>query len=126
MAINPETFDYKESRWMDIYTCLKNHGFDVYSPGQKEGECTEPYVVVKNDGGYNHLNVSSFREQYSVIVCVPKREYSKLEPMVMAVKKAMKDLYPMIRSYGQMMPSFYDDILKLHNQSIEYECYKKN
>ena len=126
MAINPETFEYKESRWMDIYTCLKNHGFDVYSPGQKEGECTEPYVVIKNDGGYDHISISTFREQYAVIVCVPKKQYSKLEPLVMQVKQAMKDLYPMIRSYGQIQLSSDDDVLKLHQQAIEYECYKKN
>lgn len=126
MAINPETFNYKESRWMDIYTCLKNHGFDVYSPGQKEGECTEPYIVVKNDGGYNHLIISTFREQYSIIVCVPKKQYSKLEPLVKQVREAMKELYPMLRFYGQIQPSVYDDVLKLHQQSIEYECYKKN
>lgn len=126
MAINPENFEYQDSRWKDIYVCLKKHGFDVYSPGQKEGECTKPYIVVKNDGGYNHINVSSFREQYSIIVCVPQKEYSKLEPLVTLVREAMKELYPMIKSYGQLQPSFYDDILKLHQQAIEYECYKKN
>ena len=126
MAINPETFDYKESRWMDIYTCLKKHGFDVYSPGQKEGECTEPYLVVKNDGGYDHISISTFREQYSVQVYVPKKNYSLLEPLVMEVREVMKELYPMIRWYGQMQPSFYDDVLKAHQQILEYECYKKN
>ena len=60
MAIDPQTFEYEDTRWMDIYKCLQRHGFDVYSPAQKEGECTKPYVVVKNDGGYKHLNVSSF------------------------------------------------------------------
>ena len=126
MAINPETFEYSESRWMDIYTCLKKHGFDVYSPGQKEGECTEPYVVVKNDGGYDHVSISSFREQYAIQVYVPKKKYSLLEPMVTKVKEAMKDLYPMIKWYGQLQPSYYDDILKAHQQILEYECFKKN
>lgn len=125
MAIDPQTFEYQDTRWMDIYKCLQRHGFDVYSPAQKEGECTKPYVVVKNDGGYKHLTKSSFRQQYSIIVCVPKKEYSKLDSMVMAVKQSMKDLYPMMRDYGQIQPSAYDDVLKAHQQAIEYECYIK-
>lgn len=125
MAINPELFQYQDSRWKDIYLCLKEHGFDVYSPGQKEGECTEPYVVVKNDGGYKHITYSSLREQYAIYIFVPKMRYSLLEPMVMAVREAMKDLYPMLIDYGQMQPSYYDDQVKAHSQIIEYENYKK-
>lgn len=125
MAIDTDTFQYQKSRWQDIYLCLKEHGFDVYSPGQKQGECTSPYVVVKNDGGYRHFDYSSMREQYSVTVFVPRTEYSKLEVLVMEVREAMKSLYPMILDYGQMQPSQYDDTTKSHSQTIEYENYKK-
>ena len=50
MAIKPLEFDFQESRWQDLYLHLKNKGYDVYAPAQKVGECTEPYLVVKNDG----------------------------------------------------------------------------
>ena len=33
-----------------IYKHLKNNGFDVYSIGQHEGICTNPYIVVKENG----------------------------------------------------------------------------
>lgn len=123
--LDPTKFEFQDSRWKDIYLHLKEAGFNVYGPAQYEGECTEPYIVVKNDGGYKHLNYSSMREQYSIHIVVPKKRYSELEPLVMAVKKSMKELYPMIMDYGQMQPSFYDDVLKAHIQAIEYENYKK-
>ena len=56
---------------------------------------------------------------------VPKTQYSKLEPLVQRVKKAMKGLEPLIVPYGSQTPSYYDDGLKAHMISIEYVNYKK-
>ena len=36
MAIKPLEFDFQESRWQDLYLHLKNKGYDVYAPAQKE------------------------------------------------------------------------------------------
>lgn len=123
--IDTKTFEPKASRWQDIYSLLKSKGFDVYSPGQKVGDCTEPYIVVKNDGSYKHVNFSSDRDMYSIMVYVPLNKYSILEVIVQDVKKAMKELYPMIQPYGSQMPSFYDESVKANYISIEYENYKK-
>lgn len=114
-----------ESRWQDIFAHLESKGYKVYPPGVKVGECTEPYIVVKNDGSYEHANFSTDRDMYAVMCFVPKGQYSKLEPMVMKVKEDMKELRPMILSYGQQMPSYYDDTFKAHYIAIEYENYKK-
>lgn len=114
-----------ESRWQDIYEHLKEAGYDVYSPGVKVGECTKPYVVVKNDGSTQLVSFSTDQDLYAVMVYVPKQAYSKLEPMVQQIKKTMKGLYPMVIPYGQQTPSFYDDSVKAHMISIEYKNYKK-
>jgi hypothetical protein len=118
-------FEYADSRWQDIYLHLKKSGFDVYSPGVKIGECTKEYIVVKNDGSFKHPMVSSDNDLYAVMCYVPKENYSRLEPMVQEVKKAMKELEPMIMPYGNQTPSFYDDSCKAHMISIEYKNYKK-
>lgn len=125
--INPNEFEYADSRWQDIYRHLKNKGWDVYAPAQKVGDCEAPYVVVKNDGGYGHMVYSSFREMYAILVYVPRLQYSKLEVLTQKLKKDMKDLEPMIIPYdgGQTQPSYYDDTVKAHYQSVEYENYKK-
>lgn len=119
------SFQYAESRWQDIFLHLKKAGFDVYSPGTKVGECTKEYIVVKNDGSSKHPIVSSDNDLYAVMCYVPKENYSRLEPMVQEVKKAMKGLEPMILPYGSQTPSYYDDSYKAHMISIEYKNYKK-
>lgn len=125
MAIKPFEFDYKQSRWQDIYVHLKNKGYEVYAPAQKVGECTSPYLVIKNDGSYRHVNFSTDRTQYAIYCYVPKLKYSELEPLVQKVKQDMTELYPMFQLYGQELASFYDDEVKAHYIAIEYENYKK-
>lgn len=123
--IDPRTFQYKASRWQDIFVYLKKSGYDVYSPGVKTGECESPYVVVKNDGSSEHISFSTDIELYAVMCYVPKQSYSELEPLVQSVKETMKGLEPMIKPYGSQTPSYYDDSLKAHMISIEYKNYKK-
>lgn len=123
--INTTTFTYKESRWQDIYNHLKESGFDVYSPGTKVGECSKPYVVVKNDGSSRHESYSTNVDLYAVMCYVPKLNYSFLEVYVSQVKLAMKELEPMIKPNGQQTPSYYDDAYKAHMISIGYKNHKK-
>lgn len=123
--INTNIFEYKESRWQDIFSHLKNQGYDVYSPGVKVGECTSEYLVVKNDGSSKHISFSTNVDLYAVLCYVPKDRYSSLEVLVQNVKNSMKELEPMILPYGSQTPSYYDDSLKAHMVSIEYKNYKK-
>lgn len=123
--IDVNTFEYNESRWQDIFLHLQSEGFDVYSPGMKTGECTSPYLVVKNDGSSKHIAFSTDVDLYAVLCYVPKEKYSSLEPLVQRVKKSMRGLEPMIKPYGSQTPSYYDDSLKAHMISIEYKNYKK-
>lgn len=123
--IDVNTFEYKDSRWQDIFLNLKKQGFDVYSPGIKTGECVSEYVVVKNDGSSKHTSFSTDVDLYAVMCYVPKNKYSSLEPLVQRVKNAMKRLEPMIKPYGTQTPSYYDDSYKAHMVSIEYKNYKK-
>ena len=123
--INAGIFEYADSRWQDIFLHLENSGFDVYPPATKVGECTSQYIVVKNDGSTRHTGISTDDDLYAVMCYVPKSSYSTLEPMVQAVKRAMKELEPMILPYGSQTPSYYDDGYKAHMVSIQYKNYKK-
>lgn len=125
MAIDTATFEPAQSRWQDIHLHLKAKGHNIYSPETKTGECTSPYIVVKNDGSSKHTSFSTDVDLYAVMVYVPKQEYSKLEPLVQQVKRDMKELEPMILPYGMQTPSYYDDSVKAHMISIEYKNYKK-
>lgn len=123
--INPIIFQPEGSRWQDIYSHLENAGFEVYPPGIKVGDCTAEYIVVKNDGSSRHSSLSTDMDLYSIMCYVPKKKYSALEPMVQKVKKAMKELEPMVVPYGMQTPSYFDDSFKAHMISIEYVNYKK-
>lgn len=123
--LKPQQFDYKESIWGDIFSHLQNEGFDVYSPSSKVGECTSEYIVVKNNGSTRHNSFSTDVDVYSIMCYVPRNSYSRLEPMVQGVKRAMKKIEPLVKPYGSQGPSFYDDSVKAHMVSIEYKNYKK-
>lgn len=123
--IDTTTFEYADSRWQDIFLHLKKNGFNVYSPATKDGECKEEYIVLKHDGSSKLPNFSSDSDIYAIMCYVPKKKYSKLEPMVQRVKQVMKELEPMIMSRGVQTPSFYDDEYKAHMVSISYYNYKK-
>lgn len=123
--LNTEQFQYKESRWQDLYSHLKQEGFDVYSPGTKVGECTEPYIVVKNDGVTKHPNFSTDVNLYAVMCYVPKEAYSTLEPFVRSVKESLKKIRPLFKEYGQETGSYYDDDVKAHMCSVEYQNHTK-
>ena len=113
------------SIWKQIYKHLKEKGFDVYSPGQKQNECKAPYTVVKMEGSSKHSSFSTNVAYYSILIYVPRDKYSILDETVQSVKNAMKELKPMIDQYGQEQPSSYDDSVKAHMVSVMYRNYKK-
>ena len=114
-----------ESRWQDIYRHLTKEGFDVYSPGQHSGDCTAPYVVVKDSGTPPYGNFSSAKSLYDILCYVPKDHFSQLEPFVDKLQTAMIKMYPVIRPAHYKTPSFYDDTVKGHMISVPYITYKK-
>lgn len=112
------------SIWKDIYNCLKDNGYDVYSPSSKVGECESKYIVVKIDTGTPHSAFSSNVDLYSIMCYVPKFEYSQLEDFLADVKTTLKKVNSIIAT-GNKTPSFYDDDIKAHMISIEYKNYKQ-
>lgn len=118
--IDASSFKYAESKWGDLFGHLQKKGFDVYPPAVKAGECKSPYVVIKLNGDSDIAGTSSIRDYYSIMVYVPKLQYSKLEPLVQKIKKAMKEIEPLFKLLNTQ-PSFYDDSVKAHMVSIE--CY---
>lgn len=114
-----------ESRIQDIFLHLKKSGFKVYYPTQHQGECTEPYVVVKDATTTKYLNFSSTITYYDIMCYVPKDAFSTLEPFLEQVKEAMKGLVPMIKPTYTQTQSFYDDTIKGHMVSVQYKNYRQ-
>lgn len=114
-----------DGRMQDIYLHLKNNGFEVYFPAQKVGECTSPYVVVRDATTSKYLDYSSTVTYYDLLCYIPKDHFSQLEPFVEEVKESMKGLVPMILPAYTQSQSYYDDSVKAHMISVLYKNYRK-
>ena len=125
--IDPTTFDYADSRWQDLYNHLKSKGFEVYAPGQHEGETLSKYVVVKFDGTTAITGYSSRRDLYAVMCYVPRDNYFELDGFTQQAKEAMKEIEPLFLLYdAQQSISAYDEVYRGHYVSVEYCNIKKN
>lgn len=110
---------------MDIYKHLSDNGIEVYSPAQKKGECTSPYVVLKDAGTIKVAGLSSTQTIYDVMCYVPKDRFTLLEKYVHQVKQIMSKLQPMIMPLFIETASFYDDSVEAHMISVQYRNNRK-
>lgn len=113
--------------WELIADALKDHDIEVYPPALKIGECKKEYVVVKTDGSAQIGDFSSQWRYYTVMLYVPKNQYTRLERFKKIVKEIIAaDLYPMILPTGQETPDFYDDTVNAHMVSMTYRNSVRN
>lgn len=117
--------EYQNTRLLDIVVYLQNQGFDVYLPGKHQGECIEPYVVVRTGVTTQFNQFSSTVTYYDVMCYVPGATPSQLDTFVEEVKTSMKGLAPMIRPTYEISEAYYDDSVKGHMRSITYINYRK-
>ena len=106
-----------------IYKHLKNNGFDVYSIGQHEGICTNPYVVVKENGESEIVGTSLTNDIVELLIYYPVGTYSKLNEYKQSVLYTMK-LLKGIRRVMDPMPTIIDDDKKAYMTSFTYKKIK--
>lgn len=107
-----------------IYLFLKQQGFNVYFPSQKQGECTEPYIVVKDASSSKFLNYSSTVHYYDIMCYVPYNQFSTLEPFVESVANVMKGMLN-VKTTNERTSSKFDDNVKAYMISETYRNYQK-
>lgn len=106
-----------------IYKHLKNNGFDVYSIGQHEGICTNPYIVVKENGESEIVGTSLTNDIVELLIYYPVGTYSKLNEYKQSVLYTMK-LLKGIRRVIDPMPTIIDDDKKAYMTSFIYKKIK--
>lgn len=125
--LDPTTFDYRESRWQDLFAFLDGKGYDVYPPATKLGDCTKPYIVVKYAGATKLSTVSSRQDLYDIMVYVPLHKYAQLEVLVQKVINDMKEIAPLFLPYDmEQDESVLDPAVNGHYVTLTYCNYKKN
>ena len=106
-----------------IYKHLKNNGFDVYSIGQHEGICTNPYIVVKENGESEIVGTSLTNDIVELLIYYPVGTYSKLNEYKQSVLYTMK-LLKGTRRVIDPMPTIIDDDKKAYMTSFPYKKIK--
>ena len=106
-----------------IYKHLKNNGFDVYSIGQHEGICTNPYIVVKENGESEIVGTSLTNDIVELLIYSPVGTYSKLNEYKQSVLYTMK-LLKGIRRVIDPMPTIIDDDKKAYMTSFYFRKIK--
>lgn len=110
------------TRSKDIRKALESAGFSVYFPGQHKGECTDPYIVVKDSGTVQLSTFSSIQYLYDILLYVPVNQFSKIDPLMQTIKKTMKELskkIALLPTYDMTDP-YFDDSVQGYMTSISY------
>ena len=102
-----------------IFDCLKEVE-DTFLPGTHEGDCVNPYYVVKMSGSQDQLTVSSERPVYEILCYVPPRQYTYLENMIYNAKQKMKEIYPLVMYAGNETEPFFDENVNGWMVSFQY------
>ena len=107
-----------------IYRHLKDNGFDVYSIGQHKGICTNPYIVIKENGESEIAGTSLTNDIVELLIYYPIGTYSKLNEYKQSTLHTMK-LLKGIRRVIDPMPTIIDDDKKAYMTSFTYRKIKK-
>lgn len=106
-----------------IYKHLKNNGFDVYSIGQHEGICSNPYIVIKENGESEVVGTSLVNDMVELLIYYPIGRYSELSNYKKRILNTMK-YQQGIRRVIEAMPTVIDDDKKAYMTSFTYKKIK--
>ncbi|MCL2874256.1 MAG: hypothetical protein FWE29_04910 [Defluviitaleaceae bacterium] len=114
----------KSSIFELIYNRLSNGGFNVYSIGQHEGFCNEPYVVIKEDGESVLGGASVSAAVVSVIIFYPIGKYSDVSRYINEIRQCIKGLF-WLKSTGEATGIAVDHAVRAYTCTMFYEVYKR-
>jgi len=108
-----------------IYTHLNSKGLSPYFPGQHKGECTSPFVIIREGTQIPSINTNRTGQRVmDFIIFVPVNSYIAVKPYAEDVRTALKDL-KYLRKTGTETTIITDDEKKAYTTSIEYIVQKK-
>lgn len=115
----------KESVLKQIRENLRECGFETYYPAQHEGECKHEYVVIAYAGATEILGVSSVADTYNIMCYVPYEKYSRTVEYAGEIRRAMRNIFPLVRETGTAAPAYYDEGTKAYMINLEYANYRQ-
>lgn len=104
--------------WSNIYRHLASKGHDVYSPGQHEGLCNSPYLVLYEGDTKGQGGAVVGRTLVEVMIVNPMNEHSRLGERVQAIKDDLKEL-DFVKLTGFVSSTIPQTQKKAHSKVIE-------
>ena len=103
----------------ELYTYLKGRGFDVYSIGQHQGICTNPYIVIKENGESYIAGTSLTNDVIELLIYYPIGKYSSLECYKKDILNSMRNIKG-VRRIFEGVPTIIDNDKKAYMTSFSY------
>ena len=107
---------------IELFDFFTENGFDVYFIGQKKGNCTKKYIVIKDDGVMPILSNKTGVQIIDIIGYVPETRYTEIEEFKRNIKELMKGFNA--RPTGKETPILLEDRIKAYSFIITYEIQK--
>lgn len=104
----------------EMLRALKAAGIAAYMPGQKDGRCTSPYVVVA-DAGVTPTGKTTGVRVYYVTACVPIGAPLRMAATMAAAKEALSEVHG-IRDTGEISGEDIDDEAQCRYTSAAYHA----
>ena len=107
---------------IELFDFFTENEFDVYFIGQKKGNCTKKYIVIKDDGVMPILGNKTGVQVIDIIGYVPETRYTEIEEFKNNIKELMKGFNA--RPTGQESPILLEDRIKAYSFVLTYEIQK--
>ena len=101
-----------------MYMALKGAGLSVYLPGQYDGPCTAPFVVV-SDGGTVPTGKTTGIKRFLVTGYVPLGRLTDLRSLLASSQAALRTV-PAVKTTGEISHEEIDDDRVAHFASMEF------
>ena len=107
--------------WQKLYKCLKDAGFDVYTPGQHEDYCGAAYCVVSQDRVTPDEDTTAGHLTLTVIAFVPVDQYSALDGYVQSIRQALEPMHSEVAFTGSTVYEV-DQNFRAHKATLTYRA----
>ena len=109
-------------RMIELFDFLTENDFDVYFIGQKKGNCTKKFIVIRDSGIIPITSNKTATQIIDIIGYVPESKYIEIEEFKENIKETMKEYAARIT--GEESPIIPEDSFKAYSFSITYQIQK--
>lgn len=107
-----------------IADTLTDKGYDVYSLGKHKGECTKPFILVKETipGVTSHRSLNS--QVVDIYIFYPLGRYTQVMPFISRLEEDMKDI-KVLEPIHDSNPIIIDEEKVAYTTRLSYQIIRR-